>query len=231
MDINKIFDNRAVLQGLKIYAKLNREYYRFKIVYVNEKGVKIDIPFKYDDLMCISQNSLECIIKNTILENSSNNDLPINRQASLCINKLKDANVIVDGLEFKLNRITQSGLIVEKFITYEELGESDSDFLVTIKSSIERNLVDNPPKPRKTKSYGSGFGITPYLFDSRSEELHFKELGPRRTVVSEAQLEKNRQIHKDEYEKNKENIEKFEKMEKELKLNKKSNTRDLARFR
>lgn len=58
-----------------------------------------------------------------------------------------------------------------------------------------------------------------------------KELGPKRTVVSEAQLERNRQIHKDEYEKNKENIEKFEKMENELNLNKKRNTRDLARFR
>ena len=101
-------------------------------LYVNENGIKINTLFKFGALMCISPNSLECAVKNTILENSSNNDLLINRQAYLCKNKLKKVNVVVDGLIFKLNQITQSGLFVEKFIDFGEFDDNYSQFMDTV---------------------------------------------------------------------------------------------------
>lgn len=228
----KILKNKAILDGLKFDVKLCNRVYEFKIMYVNENVIKIAIPVTYAKMNHAHSNSLEGIVKKVILETSPNNDIPLSRQAYLSKSKLKNTVIIVEGIEFKMDYITNSKLIVQKFIEYDELLDSENGtFLGAVKKVILNNLVDNPPKPKTISKHDYGYGYVPYLFDSFSQPMHFKKLGDRRTVVSESKLEKNREKFKEQRKKDEEGRKKYEELEKRLNLNKKSSTRNLARHR
>lgn len=225
----KIIKNKEVLRGITFYAKLKSSFYKFKIVYVNEDIIKISISFKYDELVSFEPNSFEDIIRNTIIDISPNNSLSLSRQATISKNKLKKVPITVDGNEFKFEYITISQVMLVKFIEYPELlNSNEGSFLSFVKKVIEDNLLDNPPKP---KPHSPTYAVSTPFYDSVFDTMTFQELGERRTVVSEAQLEKNREKFKEQYENEKHKREKMEKLEKELNLDKKSNTRNLARFR
>lgn len=224
----KIIKNKAVLHGKTFNSNLMDRDYEFKIMYVNENVVKISISFTYADISSAGSNSFEGIIKKTILETSPNNRLPLARQATMSRNKLKNIPVIVDDNDFKFEYITNSQVKVVKFIDYDELINSkDESFLGSVRLFIGRNLLDHPPKSRPIKSYGYGDA----LFGTSSDYFYFTELGHRRSVVSETKLEENREKFKNQREKEKIAREHMEKLEKELNLNKKQKTMDLARYR
>ena len=226
----KIIKNKEVLHGKTFNSKLMDRYYEFKIVYVNEDVVKISISFTYSDISSASSNSFEGIIKKTILETSPNNNLPMARQATMSRNRLKNIPIIVDNYDFKFEYITNSQVMVVKFIDYDELINSKEDsFLGFVRRFIGKNLLDHPPKSKPIKSYG--YGYAPYLFDSGGDYFRFRQLGHRRSVVSEKKIEENREKFKEQREKDKIARERMEKLEKELNLNKKQKTRDLARHR
>ena len=229
---DKIVKNKAVLDGLKFNGKLCNRVYEFKIMYVNENVVKIAIPVTYSKMKYARYDSLEGIVKKAILETSANNQFPLYRQAYLSKHKLKKTEIVVDGVKFRMDYITKSKLIVEKLIGYDELLEApNGTFLGTVKKEILSNLVDNPPKPKTISSTGYGYGYVPYLFDSFAQPMHFQKLGHRRTVVSEAKLEENREKYKEQRKKDEEGRKKYEELEKKLNSNKKVSTRDLARHR
>ena len=230
---NKIFKNKSILDGLKFDVELCNKIYEFKIQYISEKFIKIGIPVTFSKMGHADINSLEGIVKKTILETSANNQIPLYRQAYLSKYKLKNKEFFIDGIRFKMDYITSSKLIVQKFIDYDELlGSENGTFLGTIKKVILNNLVDNPPEPKKISSYESGYsGDVPYLFSSFSQPMHFKKLGNRKSVVSEAKIEENREKYKNQRKKDAEARKKYEELEKKLGLNKKSSTKDLARHR
>lgn len=225
---DKIIKNKEVLHGINFDAKLNDEFYNFKIIYVNDNVIKIAISFNYSKLRHADSNSFEGIIKRIILETCPNNNLSLDRQATISRNRLKNIPIIVDGNEFRFEMITNSQIKVVKFIKYEELLNSqEGSFLNSVLNVIEANLIDNPPKSKPIKSYGYGFS----LFGSSVDFFDFKQLGHRRVPVSEKKLEENREKFKEQRKKEKRNMEKMENLEKELNLNKKQKTRDLARYR
>lgn len=217
---------------MKINVNLCNRIYEFKILFVNESGVKVGIPITFREMEYADSNSLEDIVKKVILDTCANNQFPLYRQAYLSKHKLKKEEIVVEGNIFKMDRITNSKLIVQKLIDFDELLSSQNGtFLGTVKEVILENLVDNPPKPKTIKSHGYGYGYVPYLFESFSQPMHFQKLGHRRTFVSDAEVEKNREKYKKQREKDAEKRKKFKKLEKELESNKKDSTRDLARHR
>ena len=228
---NKIYKNREVLRNLPVGVTLCGEDYEFKIIYVNEKVIKMGITLNYSDMLFADSNSLDGIVKKVILETSSNNAPLLARQAFLSKHKLKKVDVVADGIEFKIDTVTNSNLMLAKSIGYHELLNSNDGFFESIRNTVEDNLLENPPKVRKSYSNYSSFGTLPYLFETGGEYMHFTEVGYSRTVVSEEQLEKNREKFKEQSEKEKKNREKMKKLDKELGLDKKSDTRELARFR
>lgn len=232
MLITKIVKNKALLDGLRFNVTLCNRIYEFKIFFVNENGIKVGIPITFEEMEYVDSNSLEYIVKEVILETSANNQFPLYRQAYLSKHKLKNQEIVVEGNIFKMDLITSSKLTVQKLIDYDELLESENGtFLGTVKEVVLNNLVDNPPKPKTIKSYGYGYGNVPYLFDSFSEPMHFHKLGPRRTFVSDTEVEKNREKYEGQRKKEAENRKKYEELEKKLDSYKKASTRDLARHR
>lgn len=227
---DKIFKNKAVLEGLKFNVMLCNRFYEFKIMYVTKEVVNISIQISFRKIEYATFDSLEGIVKKTILETSANNDFPLNKQAYLCNHKLNNKEIVVDGIKLKMDYITTSKLTLEKSIEYDELLDSQhGTFLGTVKDVVLNNLVDNPPKPKKINSYG--YVDLPYLFDSFAVPMHFQKLGHKRNLVSESELKKNREKFKEQRKKEEENRKKFEELEKELGLNKKNSTRNLARHR
>ena len=225
---NKIYKNREVLRNLPVDVTLCGDDYEFKIIYVNEKVIKIGITLYYNDMLFADSNSLDGIVKKVILETSSNNAPVLSRQAFLSKHKLKKVDVIVDGIEFKIDTVTNSNLMLAKSIGYHELLNSNDDgFFESIRNTVEDNLLENPPKIKNNHSSV----YAPDVFYPWGYETHFQEIGESVTVVSEAQLEKNRKKFKKESEEGERNREKMKKLDKELGLDKKSDTRELARFR
>ena len=226
----KIYQNREGLQGKKVIVRLCGRSYEFKIMYVTRKEITVYTTFKFRELGYAGSDSVESIIKNIISENTPDNKLSLSRKASLASGKLKRIAVVIEGNKFKFDQITNSGLRLVKSITYDELfGCEKPSFTYDVLNFVKNNISDNPPKPRKVVNRYSW--DVPYLFDSGGNTMNFKTLGHRRTVVSESKLEINRQKHKQLLKEEKEKREKMEKLEKDLNLNKKSKTRDLARYR
>ena len=225
----KIFKNREGLQGKKVNLMLCGRQYTFKIMYVNRNEITVYTTIKYKDMDNSISNSVEGIVKNIIIENTPDNRLSLSRRASLASGKLKKIPVVIEGNEFKFDQITTSGFRLVKSISYDELFWCETGFTCDILNFVENNLSDNPPEPKKiADSYSYS---VPYLFDTGGYVMNFKTLGHRRTVVSEALLERNRQKHKNLNIKEREKREKMERLEKELNLDKKSKTRELARYR
>lgn len=229
---DKIYKNREVLRGLAFDTQLNGRFYQFKIYYVNENHIKIAIPISFKEMMSEESDSLPGIVKEAILENSSNNAKPLFRQAYLSKHKLKKVSIIVDGIIFNFDQITNSNVLISKLIDYDELLDSNAgSFVAKLRNTIEDNLLENPPKVRKSYSSYSSFGTLPYLFESGGYGMYFQQVGNVTKVISDEELEISREKHKKEAEKEKRNREKMRKLEEELGLNKSSKTRSLARFR
>lgn len=227
-----IFKNREVLAGLRFDAKLNDELIQFKIVYVNDKVIKISTSIKFKDMVIVDSDSFAGTVKKLIEETCPNNKLSLSRQASISKIKLKKIPLIIEGNKFQIDYITPSQIMIGKGIDYDTLlNSNEGSFVNAVKNIVEKNLLSDPPEPKKIKTHGLYWGHVPYLFDSAGDGMHFTQLGPRRTVISEKKLEENREKYKDQREKEKKAREHMEKLEKELNLNKKHNTRDLARFR
>lgn len=226
----KIIKNKEVLHGKTFNSNLMGKYYEFKIMYVNEDVVKISISFDYSEINRAGSDSFEGIIKKIILETSPDNSIPLARQATMSRNRLKKIPIIVDNNDFKFEYITNSQVMVVKFIEYDELiNSNDGSFLGSVRRFIGRNLLDNPPESKPIKDYG--YGDVPYLFDSGGDPFIFRELGPRRTVVSERKLEENREKYRDLREEERKKRERAEKLDKELNLDKKPTFRNLPRHR
>lgn len=227
-----IFKNREVLAGLTFDAKLNGELIKFKILYVNDKVIKITTSIKFEDLIFVDSDSFAGTVRKLIEETCPNNKLSLSRQASISKMKLKQIPIIIEGNKFQIDYITPSQIIIGKSIEYDSLLNSkEGSFENNVKHIVEKNLLSDPPKPKKIKTHGLYWGHVPYLFDSAGDGMHFVELGPRRTVISEKKLEENREKYKEQHKKEKKAREHMEKLEKELNLDKKHATRDLARFR
>ena len=227
-----IFKNREVLAGLKFDAKLNDEVIQFKIVYVNEKVIKVSTSIKFKDMVIVDSGSFAGTVRKIIKETCPNNKLSLSRQASISKIKLKKIPIIIEGNKFQIDYITPSQIMIGKSIEHDSLLNSkEGSFENNVKNIVEKNLLSNPPKPKKIKTHGLYWGHVPYLFDSAGDGMHFTQLGPRRTVISEKKLEENREKYREQREKDKKARERMEKLKKELNLDKKRNTRDLARFR
>lgn len=229
---DKIYRNREVLRGLTFDVKLNGRIYQFKIFYVNEDKIKVAIPISYREMSFDDSDSLPSIVKEVILDNSSNNTKPLYRQAYLSKHKLKKVPVIIDGVKFNFDNITNSNVLLVKFIEYDELLDSNAvSFVVKLRSVIEANLLENPPKVRKSYSSYSSFGTLPYLFESGGSNMYFQSVGNVKKVISDEKLEESRKKHKKLAEEEKKKREKMEKLEKELGLDKPSKTRNMDHFR
>lgn len=228
---SKIYKNREVLRGNTFKSYLNGRFYQFKIVYVNEKGIKIKKLLKYSEIGYSNSESLEGIVKNFIIENSADSNLSLSRKAYMSSTKLKKIPLIIDNHEFKIDQVTNSYITLGKFIEYDDLLENKSDkFIENMRNFIFDNLLENPPVVQKRKIYG-GYYTMPYLFGSGGYDMNFRQLGHRRTVVSESELERNREKHKELREKSKKDRDKMKKLDEEINSNKKVDTRELARYR
>ena len=228
---SKIYENREGLQGRKFMVNLNGSRYEFRIMYVDRKEITVYTSVKFSDMASAPSGSVEGIIRNIILENTPDNNLPLSRRAFRASGKLKKIPVIIRGIRFRFDLFTSSNVRLVKSMDYDELFDSQKgSFAGKVNDFVLNNLSDNPPKPKKYLDNGRSFSA-PYLFNSGGDGMYFRKLGPRRTVVSEAQLEKNRQRNKEISKEEKKKREKIEKLESELGLNKKSHTRELARYR
>jgi len=218
---DKIYKNREVLRGLTILTVLSGGFYNFKIQSVNEKGINISCGISYDELNSTKIGPVESILKKVIAENNSNYQESYSRRAFLSSFKLKKIPIIVDGIEFNIDNITNSKITIAKLISYDELENCEErGFISVIKRNVKRNLLDNPPKILKHESLWSHH----FLFDL-FDFVHT----PRN--ISEEQVEKNRiKYKKQRDEENRKRI-MAEQLDKELNLDKKNNTRELARFR
>ena len=229
----KIYDNREVLRGLTLNVPLGYDNYQFKIIYVNQTGVKITISLKYSEIASATSDSLPGIVREMIYDTNSNLHVPISRRAEVSRFKLKKSKIIIDSNEFEFDLITASQIKIVKIITYDELLNANAnDFITSIRTVIDDNLMENPPIVKKP--YNSGYGWwsdVPYLFNDWGTSMNFTQLRGRRAVVSDERLERNREKFKKQHEKEKENREKMRKLEEEINLNRPSRTRDLARFR
>ena len=226
----KIFKNREVLAGRDFEARLNGRYCQFTIMGVDAESMAIYKNISYDDMNRASQDSLEDIVKRTILDNSIK-DINLSQRAFNSRTKLKRIPIIIDGNRFEFGQITNSGVRLEFSVSLDELLEIEDDtFTGDIKGFVLDNLMDNPPEIKRRNQYVSDFSV-PYLFQNEINTMYFTKVGPTRTVVSKAELERNRERNKELIEKEKITNEKAEKLKKEFNFNKKSNTRDLARFR
>lgn len=228
---DKIYKNREVLRGLSILTTLAGGFYKFKILYVNDRGIKISMPMPFEDLDS-AIGPIESIVKKVIVENSTNKDVSLSRKAYLSRPKLKRIPIVVDNVKFKLDNITGSKLTLDKLIGYDELEEcGDEGFLSIIRRNVSRNLLKYPPEVKKEKDYGYyGYStITPYLFDSFDPGMNFQEWNPRRESLSEAEIERSRKKYKKA---NKEFWRRLDMMQRfETDANTLPSTRELARFR
>ena len=227
----KIYKNREILRGKTFSSNLNGHFCRFEIVYVDRKGIKIKRLFKYSQIKYANSGSLEGMVRDFINDNAAGSGLPLSRKAYMSSTKLKSIPLEIDGIEFSVDQVTNSNITIGKFIEYDDFLENETDrFLNDMNRFVLNNIMDNPPIPRKRKVYG-GYFTTPYLFGSGGNNMYFTELGGRRTVVSESELERNREKHKDLREKSRKNREKMKKLEEEISSNQKSKTWEMARHR
>lgn len=227
----KIYKNREVLASKELEARLNGRYYQFTIMGVDAESMTIYKNISYADMGRVSPDSLEEIVKTTILDNSIK-DINLSQRAFNSRTKLKRIPIIIDGNKFEFGQITGSGVRLEFSISLDDLLESKGNTFFTgdIKGFVLDNLMGDPPEIKRRNQYVSDFSV-PYLFQNGINTMYFTEVGPTRTVVSKAELERNRERNKELREKEKIANEKAEKLKKEFNFNKKSNTRDLARFR
>ena len=227
-----IFKNREVLAGLVLDVNLNGKPNKFKILYVDDEVIKISKDIYFKDMDFVAPDSFDGAVRKIIVETCPNNNLSLSRQASISKIKLKKIPIIIEGNEFQIDYITTSQITIGKIIDYDSLlNSNEGSFVNKVKKIVEKNLLLNPPKPKKIKTHGHYRGNVPDLFDSGRDMMNFKQLGPRRTVISEKKLEENREKYMEQREKEKKARQRMKKLENELNLDKKQNTRDLARFR
>ena len=223
---NKIYKNRQVLQGKKFLVSLNNRFYYFNIKYASNKELKIVYPMKYDEMKFANQDSIEGIVKKVILETRTDSSLSLKRTAFKFSIKLKRIPIIIDNIEFYLNNITNSSLVLEKVIDLDDLLESEENtFLGTVKMNVINNLLENPPPIKKIRC---SYGDIPYIFDTGGEVMHFTTLRRQKPPGSQKKLneeEKKKKLRE------KSEIYKNIKKSKESSSNQRSNTRDLARYR
>ena len=225
----KIYLNREVLRGKTFHVELSGCCTDFSIAFVTDKIAVINKSITYKKMTHPPKNSVENIVKNVILDDSVDNGLPLSRRAFQSSVKLKKIPIIIDGHKFEFKQITNSGVIIGLTIDLDEMIENEGDALIqVVKNVILNNLQDNPPQP---KAYSGRVYNLPYLFQYGSSGMYFTSVGESREIVSEAELKRNKEKFKDQIEEEKRRNEKAEKFKKEMPLNKKSNTRDMARFR
>lgn len=218
----KIYQNREGLQGKKVQVQLCGRLYMFKIMYVTRKEITVYTTIKFKDMMYTDSKSLEGTIKNLILENTPDNSLDFPRRTFLASGKLKKMKVGIDGINFKFDQITNSGLRLVRSISYDELfGCEKPSFTYDILNFVENNISDNPPRVSKPGSYRN-YGFHSFLFD-------FSFSTP--VDLSEEKIERNRKKYKKQRKEEKRKREKGKQLDKMLNLDKKPNTRELARFR
>ena len=202
-------------------------------MYINDKVVNISKSISFNEMFHVSPDSLQGVIKQIIRDNSiENRHLPLSKKAFMSRTKLKRTPIIIDGYNFYFSYIFESGVKLDSDIKLDDLLEAeDNTFIGDVKDAVLDNLLDNPPKIEKIGEDIYSWNA-PFIVGSSINSMHFKTLGPQRKVVSDAELERNREIHKDEREEEKRKREMGKKLDKELGLDKKkSHTRELARFR
>lgn len=220
---NKIFKNREVLRGLNVNIPLLGNVYDFKINYADQKKLKISISFEYSSIKGSNPDTFEGIIDDIIIYNSAD-DFDYSRRAFRSSARIKKIPIVVDGVEFRFDIITNSNIVVSKVILLDDmLGAEDGTFLGNIKNIVLSNLLDNPPKHYERR-YMSGYYFSSYF------DFPFFGMSSR-IDMSEEKLEKNRKKYKKQREEEKRKREKAKQLDKELGLDKRQNTRDLARFR
>lgn len=222
----KIYKNRQVLQNIPFVVGLNDQHYMFQIKSVSNKELKIVYHMEYEQINRADYNSIEYVVKGVIYENSPNKRQSLDRMAFKSSVKLKKVSVVIDGIKFKLNNITNSGLDLEKAIGLDELLESDDDsFLGNVKINVLNNLLENPPPIEKIRC---AYGDIPYLFDSGGDYMFFQTLRRQKKPSSPKKLddsEKREKLHE------KREIYKKSQKSKKSDSDNSSHTRELARYR
>ena len=225
---DKIYKNREVLRNLAFDVSLNGRDYQFKIFYVNENRIKVGISVSYSEMILDEPDSLPGILKEVILENSTNKRKPLSRQANISKQKLKNTQVNVGGVDFEIETVTNSNVVLVKFLDYDGLLNSTEAFTTTLRSFVEDNLLENPPEVKNIpKSQFKEYIPSPGYW---ALEMYFQEVGHVRKSISEERLERSRELHKKEAEEGKRNREKMEKLDKELGLDKPLKSKNLDKF-
>ncbi len=107
------------------------------------------------------------------------------------------------------------------------LKNEDNSFIGDVKNVVLNNLLENPPVEKKEKYYSNSISY----YDSDFVFYRFTTVGSRQKIISDEELERNRvknaEINKEEKRKR----EKGRKLKEELQLNKRLDTKSLARIR
>lgn len=229
---DKIYRNRQVLRGTSFKAKLLSKEQDFTIMYVTDKAVNISKSISYDEMSHASPGSLQSIVKRIILENSVGDaDSSLSQRAFGSRTKLKRISLPIGGYEFHFSYIFKSSVKLDLDIGLDDLMESEENtFIGDVKNVVMDNILDNPPKIEKI---GADINSreAPFIVGSKINTMDFKTVGPQRKFVSDAEVERNREIYKEQREKEKLNRERARKLNEELNLDKKTYTRHLARHR
>ncbi len=221
----KVYKNREVLSGKEFKAKLNGRYYQFTIMKANNESITIYKTIPYSEMNFANSSSLQGIIKGIIIDNSIDDD-DLSKMAFASRTKLKNTPILIDGYKFKFGQITNSSVMLEFSMDIDDLLESEDDtFSGNIKNFVLDNLMDNPPKIKRNRNYYGSYNV-PYLMRSGTPEMYFTSVGRTRTVITEEELERNREKFKDQIEEERIKREKAEQLKKEFDFNKKSKKRD-----
>lgn len=230
---DKIYRNREVLRGKTFNARILSEDHEFTIMYVTDRLVNISKSIAYKEMYATNRNSLYKEIKGTILDNSaSGSGLTLDERTFASRSRLKRVPIVIDDLTFNFANIFTSGIRIDMSIDLDDLLEGeDGTFMGDVRNAVLDNLLDNPPKVRKSGYDGFSWNL-PYLFNDGGNAMYFTSVGRQRKVVSDVELERNRERFKKQHEEEKLKREKGRKLNEELGFNnKKSHTRDLARYR
>lgn len=229
---DKIYRNRQVLRGTEFKAKLLSREYEFTIMYVTDKVVNISKSISYDEMSHASQSSLQGTLKRKILQNSAGDaNMSLSERAFMSRTKLKRIPLNIGGNDFYFSNIFESSVRLDSDIGLDDLIKSEEGtFIGDVKSVVLNNLLDNPPEIEKIGADINSWEAR-FIVGSKINTMDFKTVGPQRKFVSDAEVERNREIYKEQREKEKLNREKARKLNEELNLDKKTNTRYLARHR
>lgn len=224
----KIFKNKNVLRGTKFKAMLNDSYYNFTIMWVNNNEICIHNSINFKNIDSYKFGSLQYLVKNIIIENCVDDDLLLSKKAFSSRTKLKEIPIVYAGCNFKFAQITNSGIKLELVIDIDDLLKNeDNSFIGDVKNVVLNNLLENPPVEKKEKYYSNSISY----YDSDFVFYRFTPVGSRQKIISDEELERNRvknaEINKEEKRKR----EKGRKLKEELQLNKRLDTKSLARIR